>query len=44
MGLSAEGSEFESLYGQEFLLIDVVQSRSGTYPASWPVGTRGGLS
>jgi hypothetical protein len=36
-----EGSEFESLYGQEFSLLHVVQTGSGAHSASYPMGTGG---
>jgi hypothetical protein len=31
-GWATEGSEFESRYGQEFSLLDLVQSGSGVHP------------
>jgi hypothetical protein len=34
-----EGSEFESLYGQEFSLLHVFQTGSEAHPASYPMGT-----
>jgi hypothetical protein len=36
-------SEFESWWGQEFSLLHVVQTGSGVYPTSYPMGT-GALS
>jgi hypothetical protein len=35
------GSEFESLCGQEFLLLYIVQTGSGAHPISYPMGTGG---
>jgi hypothetical protein len=32
-------SEFESLYGQKFSLLHVVQTGSGVHPTSYPMGT-----
>jgi hypothetical protein len=40
----AEESEFESQYGQQFSLLHVVQTSSGAYLASYPMGTGGGGS
>jgi hypothetical protein len=39
-----EGSEFESMKGQEFSLLQIVQTGSGFHPNSYPVGTGGALS
>jgi hypothetical protein len=39
--LLTEGSEFESLRGQQFSLIHVVQTGSGAHPTSYPMGTVG---
>jgi hypothetical protein len=36
-----EGLEFESLYGQEFSLLYVVQTGSGVHLTSYPMGTGG---
>jgi hypothetical protein len=33
--------EFESRWGQKFLLLYVVQTGSGAHPASYPMGTEG---
>jgi hypothetical protein len=35
----AEGSEFESRYGQEFSLLHVAQTGSGVHPNYYPMGT-----
>jgi hypothetical protein len=40
-GWTTNWSEFESRWGQEFLLIHVVQIGSGVHPTSYPMGTRG---
>jgi hypothetical protein len=40
-GWTIKGSEFESRWGQEFLLLHVVQTGSGAHPASYPVGDGG---
>jgi hypothetical protein len=37
-GLDYRGSEFESLWGQEFSCVRVVQTGSGVHPSSYPVG------
>jgi hypothetical protein len=42
-GWTIEGLEFESRYAQEFSLLYVVQTGSGTHPASYPMG-KGALS
>jgi hypothetical protein len=42
-GLTIDGSEFESRWGQEFLLLHVVQSGSGAQQASYPMGNGGSL-
>jgi hypothetical protein len=39
MGLTAEGSEFDSWQGQDFLPLHVVQTGSGAH--SCPLGTEG---
>jgi hypothetical protein len=39
MGWTAKGSDFESRWGQEFLLLYVVQTGSGVHPTSHPMGT-----
>jgi hypothetical protein len=36
--LRAEGLEFESLQGKDFSPLHVVQTGSGTHPASYPMG------
>jgi hypothetical protein len=41
-GRTTEGSEFESLEGQEFSLLQVLQTGSGTYRVSYPMYTGGG--
>jgi hypothetical protein len=38
-GWTAEGSQFESRYGQEFSLLHFVRTSSGAHPASYPMGT-----
>jgi hypothetical protein len=38
-GWTAEGSGFQSRYGQEFSLLHVVQTGPGVHPASYPMGT-----
>jgi hypothetical protein len=38
-GWTTEGSEFESRQGQDFYLLNVVQTGSGAHPASYPMGT-----
>jgi hypothetical protein len=40
-GWTAEGSEFESLEGQEFSVLHVVQTCSAVHPASYPMDTGG---
>jgi hypothetical protein len=40
MDCKIEGSEFESRQGQEFLLLHIIQTNSGVYPNSSPMGTR----
>jgi hypothetical protein len=37
-GWTAEGSEFESWYGQVFSLLHVLQTGSRAHPASYPMG------
>jgi hypothetical protein len=39
-GWTIKGSEFESLQGQEFSFLHVVQAGIGVHPASYPMGTR----
>jgi hypothetical protein len=39
MGWTTEGSEFESLWRQEFSLLHVVQTSSWVHTASYPMGT-----
>jgi hypothetical protein len=41
MGWTVEGSEFESWWGQEFLLLHAIQNGSGAHPASYPMDTGG---
>jgi hypothetical protein len=36
-----EASQFEPRYGQEFSLLNVVQTGSGAHRASYPMGTGG---
>jgi hypothetical protein len=43
MGWTTKGSEFEFRYGQEFSLLQVVQTGSGVHPTSYPAGA-GALS
>jgi hypothetical protein len=38
-GWTAEGLIFESWYGQEFSLLRVFQTGSGSHPASYPMNT-----
>jgi hypothetical protein len=40
-GWTTEGLEFESRRGQEFSLLQVVQTASGSQPASYPMGNVG---
>jgi hypothetical protein len=40
-GWTAEGSEFESRWGQHFSLFHIGQTGSGAHPASYIMGTRG---
>jgi hypothetical protein len=40
-GWTTKGSEFESLWGQGFSLLHVVQTGSGAHTASFPMGTGG---
>jgi hypothetical protein len=40
-GWTTEGSEFESRMGQEFSLLQVVQTGSGVHPTSYTMGTGG---
>jgi hypothetical protein len=40
-GWTAEGSRFESRWGQEFSPLYVVQTSSGVHPISYPKGTGG---
>jgi hypothetical protein len=39
MGWITKGSEFESWWGQEFSLLDIVQTSPGAYPAFYQMGT-----
>jgi hypothetical protein len=43
-GWMTEGSVFESQWGQEFSLPQVVQTGSGVHPTSYPTGTGGSFS
>jgi hypothetical protein len=43
-GWKTEESEFESLWGQEFSLLHIVKTGSGTHLASYPMGTVGFFS
>jgi hypothetical protein len=38
-GWTAEGSEFESRWDQEFSLLHVVDTYSGIHPTSYPIST-----
>jgi hypothetical protein len=38
---TTEGSEFESRYGQEFSLLQIVQTGSEVHPTAYPMGTGG---
>jgi hypothetical protein len=40
-GWTTEGSEFESLWGQEFSPLHIVQTCSGVHPTSYSMGTGG---
>jgi hypothetical protein len=40
-GWTTERSGFESRWGQEFLLLHVVQTGSGVHPTSFTIGTGG---
>jgi hypothetical protein len=40
-GWTIVGLELESRLGQEYSLLQVVQTGSGADPASYPIGTRG---
>jgi hypothetical protein len=40
-GWTTEGSEFESRWGQEFSLLQIVQNGSEVHPTSYPMGTGG---
>jgi hypothetical protein len=42
-GLDNQGIEFESLEGQEFSFLHIIQTSPGFHPVSYPVGTRGSL-
>jgi hypothetical protein len=42
-GWMTEGSEFESRYGQEFSLLQIVQTGSGVHSASYSMGTRSSI-
>jgi hypothetical protein len=44
MGWTTEESKFESRYGQEFSLLQVVQTGSGVHPTSYPKGIGGFFS
>jgi hypothetical protein len=37
-GWTTKGSEFESHWGQEFLLLHLIQTSPGVHPASYPMG------
>jgi hypothetical protein len=39
MGMTTEGSEFESRWVQEFFLLHVVQTGFGAHSTSYPMGT-----
>jgi hypothetical protein len=38
MGWTTEGPEFKSRYGYELYVLRVIQTSSGAYPASYPMG------
>jgi hypothetical protein len=40
-GLDDRGVEFESRYGEEFSLLQIVQTGSEVHPTSYPMGTGG---
>jgi hypothetical protein len=40
MGWTTKGSEFEPWWGQQFSLLNVIQTGFGNHPASYPMGTR----
>jgi hypothetical protein len=40
-GLDNQGLQFQFWWGQEFSLLDVVQTGSGAHPAPYSVGTGG---
>jgi hypothetical protein len=40
-GLDDKGSEFESRWGQEFSLLQIIQTGSEVPPTSYPMGTGG---
>jgi hypothetical protein len=40
-GWTTKASEFNSQWGQEFPLLHVVQTESGTHPASYKMGAPG---
>jgi hypothetical protein len=42
-GWTNKGSQFESRWGQEFSLLHVVETGSGTHPASHPMGIGGNI-
>jgi hypothetical protein len=44
MGWTTEGSQFESRWGQEFFLLQIVQTGSEVHPTSYPMGTGGSFS
>jgi hypothetical protein len=39
MGWMIKGSEFKSWYEQDFSSLHVIQTSSGGYPLSYPMGT-----
>jgi hypothetical protein len=41
MGRTAKWLEFESWWGKEFSLLQVIQTGSGVHPNSYPMGTGG---
>jgi hypothetical protein len=41
-GWKIEGSEFESRWGQEFSILQIVQNGSEVHPTSYPMSTGGG--
>jgi hypothetical protein len=40
MGWKTEGLDFKFQQGQEFSLLNILQTSSGAHPAFYPMGTR----